>query len=367
LSDQYGQVEAVLSQSIDVTDRVRARQRLEATLAAMSNAVMVVSPDGERLMTNATYDRSFRESGAFVPEDESGQPLPEEDWPQRRAANGESFTVLFTLRKSDRDRRWYEASGQPLLVNGARQGGGVVIRDVTDRSLRHLQEQFLSVAGHELRTPLTALSLSIDLAARRLEKSGDERLLQHIERAAQQTRRLTELAREIVDVARLQTAALQLDRAPLDIVDLARRALDTLQLIAADQPIQLLGDDEPIFVSGDARRLEQVILNLVGNAITFTGGRGPIEVSLRQADDMAEIQVCDHGPGIPAQVLPRIFERFYRVDDERSAREGLGLGLYIAREIVNAHGGRIGARSHPGDGSTFVVNLPLLDSSAPNS
>jgi two-component system, chemotaxis family, CheB/CheR fusion protein len=367
LSDQHDNVEAILRQSIDVTDRVRARQRLEATLAAMSDAVLVVSPDGELLMTNATFDRSVGESGTFVPEDESGQPLPEEEWPQRRAANGESFTVLFTLRKSDRDRRWYEASGQPLLVNGSRQGGVVVIRDVTDRSLRHLQEQFLSVAGHELRTPLTALSLSIDLAARRLEKSSDQRLLQHVERAAQQTRRLTELAREIVDVARLQTAALQLDRTPLDIVDLTRRALDTLQMIAAEQPIQLLADDEPIFVSGDARRLEQVLLNLVGNAITFTGGRDPIEVTLRRMDNVAEIQVRDHGPGIPAQVLPRIFERFYRVDDERSAREGLGLGLYIAREIVNAHGGQIEARSNLGDGSTFLVTLPLLDGEAPNS
>ncbi len=367
LADQYGKVEAILSQSIDVTDRVRARQRLEATLAAMSDAVMVVAPGGELLMTNATYDQSYGESGAFTPEDESGQPLPEEDWPQRRAANGESFTMLFTLRMSDRDRRWLEASGQPLLVNGDRQGGVVVIRDVTDRSLRHLQEQFLSVAGHELRTPLTALSLSIDLAARRLEKSGDERLLQHIERAAQQTRRLTDLAREIVDVARLQTAALQLDRTPLDIVGLTRRALDTLQTIAAEQPIHLQKDDEPILVSGDARRLEQVLFNLIGNAITFTGGKGPIEVALRQVDGMAEIQVRDHGPGIPAQVLPRIFERFYRVDDDRSAREGLGLGLYIAREIVNAHGGHIEARSNLGDGSTFVATLPLLDSSAPVS
>ena len=367
LSDQHGEVEAILSQSIDVTDRVRARQRLEATLAAMSDAVMVVGPGGELLMTNATYDRSFGESGVFIPEDESGQPLPEGGWPQRRAANAESFTMLFTLRMSDRDRRWFEASGQPLLVNGTRQGGVVVIRDVTDRSLRHLQEQFLSVAGHELRTPLTALSLSIDLAARRLENSGDERLRQHIDRAAQQTRRLTELAREIVDVARLQTAALQLDRTPLDIVDLTRRVLDTLQIIAAEQPIHLLGDGEPIFVSGDARRLEQVLLNLIGNAITFTGGKGPIEVTLREVDNTAEIEVGDHGPGIPSQVLPRVFERFYRVDDDRSAREGLGLGLYIAREIVNAHGGHIEARSNLGAGSTFVVTLPLLDRKARNS
>jgi signal transduction histidine kinase len=81
---------------------------------------------------------------------------------------------------------------------------------------------------------------------------------------------------------------------------------------------------------------------------------------------MAEIQVRDHGPGIPSQVLPRIFERFYRVDDDQSAREGLGLGLYIVREIVNAHGGHIEARSDLGNGATFVVNLPLLENAASN-
>ena len=365
LSDQYGKVEAILGQSIDVTDRVRARQHLEATLAAMSDSVMVVAPDGQLLMTNATYDRSFGEASAVVPEDESGQPLPEENWPQRRAANGQSFTMLFTLRESRGDRRWYEASGQPLLVEGTQQGGVVVIRDVTDRSLRHLQEQFLSIAGHELRTPLTALSLSIDLAARRLEKSDDERLRQHIARAAQQARRLAELAREVVDVARLQTASLQLDRAPLDIVDLTRTALDTIQVIAADQPIELQITEEPLLISADARRIEQVLLNLIGNAINFTGGRGPIQVSVCRVDDLVEIQVRDHGPGIPAQVLPRIFERFYRVDDDRSAREGLGLGLYIAREIVTAHGGHIEVQSNPGEGATFIVTLPLLEVPSP--
>ena len=292
-----------------------------------------------------------------------GQPLPEVDWPQHRAANGESFTMLFTLRESDGTRRWYEGSGQPLLINGVQQGGVVVIRDVTDRSLRHLQEQFLAVAGHELRTPLTALSLSIDLAARQIERSGDQRLRQHIARAAQQTRRLTELAHEIVDVVRLTTATLPMERIPLDLSDLTRGVVDTIQVIAGEQPVTLQGDDISLVISGDARRIEQVLLNLLVNAITFSGGNGPIEVSLHQTDGFAEIEVRDHGPGIPPHVLPHVFDRFYRVDAERSAREGLGLGLFIAREVVNAHEGRIEVKSTIGTGATFTVSLPLLDTS----
>jgi len=355
-----GDVEAILAQSIDVTDRLRARHQFEATLTAMGDAVMVVAPDGSLELTNAAFDRFFGPSRTFVPEDELGRPLPETDWPRQRAANGESFTMLFTLREPEGTRRWYEASGQPLLINGVEQGGVVVIRDVTDRSLRHLQEQFLAVAGHELRTPLTALSLSIDLAARRVQNSDDQRLRQHMIRAAEQTRRLTELAHEIVDVVRLTTATLQIERAPLDLSDLTRRVVDTVQVIAGEQPVSIQGDDAPIIISGDARRIEQILLNLLVNAVTFSGGSGSIDVSLRNADGFAEVDVRDHGPGIPAHVLPHIFDRFYRVDDERSAREGLGLGLFIAREIVNAHGGHIEVESTIGSGATFTVRLPLL-------
>jgi len=180
-------------------------------------------------------------------------------------------------------------------------------------------------------------------------------------RAAEQTRRLTELTHELVDVVRLTTATLQIDRAPLDLSDLSRRVVDTIQVIAGEQPVNLQGDDAPIIISGDARRIEQILLNLLVNAVTFSGGGGSIDVSLRDADGFAEVEVRDHGPGIPAHVLPHIFDRFYRVDDERSAREGLGLGLFIAREIVTAHGGRIEVESTLGSGATFTVRLPLVD------
>src|SRR5215217_5926408 len=363
LVNPAGEVEAILAQTIDVTDRLRARHQFEATLTAMSDAVMVVAPDGALELTNAAFERFFGPSRTFIPEDELGHQLPEAEWPQRRAANGESFTMLFTLREPEGTRRWYEGSGQPLLINGVQQGGVIVIRDVTDRSLRHLQEQFLAVAGHELRTPLTALSLSIDLAARQVERSGDQRLRQHIARAAQQTRRLTELAHEIVDVVRLTTASLQIDRTPLDLTDLTRGVVDTIQVIAGEQPVTLQGDDAPLIISGDARRIEQILLNLLVNAVTFSSGRGPIEISLRQADGFAQVDVRDHGPGIPAHVLPHVFDRFYRVDGERSAREGLGLGLFIAREIVNAHEGQIEVESAIGTGTTFTVTLPLLTTS----
>jgi signal transduction histidine kinase len=174
---------------------------------------------------------------------------------------------------------------------------------------------------------------------------------------------LTELAHEIVDVVRLTTASLPIERTPLDLADLTRGVVDTIQVIAGEQPVRLQGDNAPLVISGDARRIEQVLLNLLVNAITFSGGSGPIEIALRQVDRFAEVEVRDQGPGIPPHVLPHVFDRFYRVDEQRSAREGLGLGLFIAREVVSAHEGRIEVESEIGTGATFTVTLPLLESS----
>src|SRR5438067_420374 len=132
----------------------------------MSDAVMVVDPNGELLLTNAAFKQMFGE--ALPPlEDASGQPVAAHAHPLRMAARGETFTRPFTTQSEGGSRRWFEASGQSVNINGIR-GGVVVIRDVTDRSLRQLQEQFVALAGHELRTPLTALRGSLQLLQRGL-------------------------------------------------------------------------------------------------------------------------------------------------------------------------------------------------------
>jgi two-component system CheB/CheR fusion protein len=339
------------------------RQRLEAVLGALGDAVLLVDSAGEPVLSNSAYDRAFGDATKFMPEANVGERLPESTWPQRRAARGESFTESFTMKSDDGSRRWFEANGQPFLLNGAQEGGVVAIRDVTDRSLRRLQEQFLAIAGHELRTPLTALSLSLDLAARKIAALNDLPLKRDIDRALEQTRRLSALAAELADVGRLQLGAIQLERQPLDLVALTSRVIDSVQAVDKGQQIQFDGSSEPAYVSADPRRIEQVLLNVLVNAMTFTSGNGSIDVDVRQAGDVAELTIRDHGPGIRADALPFIFDRFYRIDD-RTPSEGLGLGLFIARQIVDAHGGEITVISPPGDGATFTVRLPLLDASS---
>ncbi len=384
LRDKDGAVLGVLVQTVDASERVDARRerertltsldeertRLDAILAAMADAVLVVDPDGNRILANAAHDRLFG-GRQFAPSDEQGRLVPEEEWPDRRVARGESFVVPFSMDVAEGDRRWFEASGQPVRIDGEMRWGLVVVRDITERSLRRLQEQFIAVAGHELRTPLTVLHGSLQLAERGIGRGDDVQQRRNIERAIAQSRRLEAQVAELMDVARMQQGTFRLDRAPVDLAEVVRRGIDLARLIANGREVTLEASAESLVAFGDERRLEQVLLNLVSNAITHAPGDEAVAVSLEQRDGAAVLSVRDRGPGIPPDVLPNIFTRFYQGDDAASGRKGLGLGLCIAREIVVGHEGAIDVESTT-DGTTFTVVLPLrhdrpAGTNAPNS
>jgi two-component system CheB/CheR fusion protein len=337
------------------------RARLATILASMGDAVLVVDRAGRPVLTNAACERMFGDLAAgFTPEDERGQALAPEDTPQRRAVRGEPFSMPFTLTAADGTRRWFEAHGQPI------QGGGqecavIIIRDITERSLRRLQDEFLALASHELRTPLTPLHGYLEMLISVLEPSADERTRRYAAQALVQTRRLRMLVNDLLDVARLQTGKLSLNAEPLNLVPLVAQAVEAARFLAAGQAIQLDATPDPILVRGDAGRLEQVLLNLLTNAIHYAPGTDRIAVRLRRTGGEAEIQVHDDGPGIAAEDLPNLFTRFYQVAHApEGTKSGLGLGLYIAKELVTAHQGRIDVRSVPGEGTTFTVRLPVV-------
>jgi two-component system CheB/CheR fusion protein len=358
--------------------------RLAAILANLADAVLVVDMQGEAILTNAAYDRLFGAMAGFTPQDEAGQPLSPEEWPQQRAARGESFTQAFTLPGQDGTRRWFESNAQPVPGSDGASWGVLVIRDITDRSLRRQQEQFLAMAAHELRTPLTALSGRLQLLIRRLAQSdAEERARQEAAHALEQARRLETHIHELLDATRVQIGQLSLNRAPLDLVVLVQEVASLARPLAEGRTIDVAVPDQPVMVDGDAHRLEQVLLNLLTNAVTHAPGTERIAVRLssessvvsRQSSNtthgrslgtrlttpdhpVAMIEVEDTGPGIAEEDLPHVFTRFFQTGSTRTARSGLGLGLYIAQEIITAHGGTITARSTVGEGTTFTVRLP---------
>jgi signal transduction histidine kinase len=221
------------------------------------------------------------------------------------------------------------------------------------------RDDFLSVASHELRTPLHALVINLShvCATSSREPSKLEDIKSRIERAVRQTDRLTRLVDSLLDVSRVSTGELHLHREELDLAELTHEVCarfgDQVQLQGGNIAVAAEG---PLLGHWDRLRLEQVLTNLLSNAVKYGAGQ-PIVVSLEDQGQSVRLSVADRGIGIPEDDLARVFERYQRAASARHYG-GLGLGLFIARQIVDAHGGSITAESAPGQGTVFVVELP---------
>ncbi len=225
-------------------------------------------------------------------------------------------------------------------------------REVVEQRLRH----FVSDASHELRTPLTSMRGYAELLQRNPDMSRDDVLLA-VRRIEDETRRMGLLVDDLLLLARLDQRR-PLDRAPVDLTSMINDAVSDAR--AADPGRTVISRiAAPMVVTGDDLRLRQAVANLVRNALVHTPAGSPVEVTLRPENAHAEIDIIDHGPGVPEAQRQRIFERFHRADPLRSRDQGgSGLGLSIAAAVVNAHGGRISVEDTPGGGATFRIELP---------
>jgi len=237
--------------------------------------------------------------------------------------------------------------------------------------LDKLKTQFLSMASHELRTPLTAVSGFMQIARRRMGRLGaatdvpqpwrDEaqKADETLDMANRQAKKLARLIDELLDVSRLQQGRVEMRLAEIDLGEVIREVGERMKLLSKGHEIETnVGDTAPIV--GDRDRIEQVFENLVGNAIKYSPVDSRIEMSLRVNGANAVVSVRDHGIGIAPAEVEKIFGLFYRSPDPRADHVGgLGLGLYISREIVSRHHGRLWAERNPDAGSTFHVTLPL--------
>ena len=244
-------------------------------------------------------------------------------------------------------------------------------RLVEMEQLDKLKTQFLSMASHELRTPLTAVSGFMQIARRRMSRlSGandvpapwrDEaqKADETLEMANRQSKKLARLIDELLDVSRLQQGRVEMRLTQVELADVVRDVAERMRLLSKGNEIETKIEGAAPIVA-DRDRIEQVLENLVGNAIKYTPDAGRIEMSLRVNGTNAIVSVRDEGIGIAPGEMEKIFGLFYRSPDPRADHVGgLGLGLYISREIVSRHHGRLWAERNAGAGSTFHVTLPI--------
>lgn len=250
------------------------------------------------------------------------------------------------------------------------QASAFALREANQR-----MDAFLGIASHELRTPLTTIKANLQIAEQRVARMLEEGDLPPtiaasrlaivrslLARASASTERQARLVRDLLDVSRIQAGRLTLHPTPTDLAALLRDAVDELRLSAPDRVITLTLPSGPVLVAADAERLHQVIASYLSNAIKYSRREQPVAISLTCDVAAARVAVCDRGPGIPPDEQPAIWDRFYRVpgtEHQYGSGIGLGLGLYIAREIVERHGGAVTLTSIPGEGSTFTFTLPL--------
>ncbi len=350
----------------------QSEERMRLMVEAVRDyAIFRLDPDGRVASWNVGAERlkGYRADeiigqhfSVFYPEEERRRGHPQEE-----------------LRRAKEEGR-YEEEGWRVRKDGSRFWANVVITAVFDQERRHLgftkvtrdftearrlreaqlaiqlRDEFLAIAGHELRTPLSALLLQVQGLARST-RVEDVKVKERLEKAAASGMRLERLIGQMLDVSRMTAGRLRLDPEPTRLDALIREVVDRFAELAADSnsPVTLRLD--PVSGVWDRSRMEQVIINLLSNALKYGRGK-PIEIEARSDGSDAMVRVTDHGIGIAAEDQKKIFERFERARDTREYG-GFGLGLWIARSIVESSGGRIAVESEPGKGATFTVHLPL--------
>jgi two-component system phosphate regulon sensor histidine kinase PhoR len=239
----------------------------------------------------------------------------------------------------------------------------VVVKDVTDElRTQQIRRQFVANASHELKSPVASLQALAE--AIREAVYEDPRMAEHFgEKLVAEADRLGRLIADLLDLSRLEDPSVISSRS-VDLSEIARRQVRSLEPAARAKRTELVADiASDVFVKGDDQQLGLMIRNLLDNAVRYTPEEGIVSVDVRRQDDTAMVRVSDNGIGIPLQAQARVFERFYRVDKDRSReRGGTGLGLSIVKHVVELHGGHISLDSELGEGTTFIVRLPAIAS-----
>jgi PAS domain S-box-containing protein len=342
-------------------------------------AIFMVDPGGRVMSWNPAAERILgypadeilgeHVSQFHTPGDRAAR-RPERELEVARAS-GRFEEETWRVRK-DGTRFWANVVMTPIHSNGAFVGFAKVTRDLTamreaqDERVRlaqaqeavRLRDEFLSIASHELRTPLTALDLQVQSLSERLDQF-DPRVATKIQRIRKSSRRLQALVDALLDVSRLATGRFAINPTDADLVELVVEVVDRLAEAAATVGCEVTVEKRTAQARGrvDTMRVEQVISNVLENALKFGAGK-PVRVVVDTDGGDAVVTVIDHGPGIRDEDRERIFGRFERAAPSRHFG-GLGLGLYVSREIVSAHGGSILAGTDDDGGARITIRLPL--------
>lgn len=295
-----------------------------------------------------------------------GSPVPEEDHPMYIALRTglAVFDQEIAVVIEGREKVYISVNAAPLLDDENNVSGGIVtFTDVTSRR-KVLQEKddFISVASHELKTPIASLKAALQLLERMHHNISPEMLDKLVTQSNKSMKKLTDLVESLLNSNRISQGRFPVHKTKFKIAELIHDCCQHIKS-AGNHIIKFEGDLH-LEADADVQLIDQVIVNLVNNAVKYAPASKEIIISVQPDGEFAKISVTDFGPGIPADKLPYIFHCYYRVDNIGGRFSGLGLGLYICNEIIEKHGGKMGVESKPGHGSTFWFTLSMAMATA---
>lgn len=273
-----------------------------------------------------------------------------------------SFSIETCLRRTDGKLIWCQVTSILFPDNGE-NFGYTIIEDITERhNLRLQREEFISVASHELKTPITSLQATIQIINKIVnrDRAISDNLKKLAGNAERHTKKLNRLVSDLLNSTKIEQGQLSLNKNLFTLADVIDGCYGHLQS-GTGHYITFTGDHS-LQVMADQHKIDQVIVNMVNNAVKYAPGANEIVIHIERESHCTKISVIDKGRGIPQESLNSLFDRYYRVDESQTQVSGLGLGLYISAEIIRRHGGIIGVESELGVGSTFWFTLPDVES-----
>jgi PAS domain S-box-containing protein len=374
LLDADGRREGLVGTVLDITERKRVEREREDSLRWLGavldqspvGLMLFHGPDGDRVEFNRRAEEmaggpilGLQQLGAMIVSPE-GAPVPLDRLPCARALRGERTEgEELLLRGPNGKTTPISASAAPILGKDGRVEGAVVaIQDITAaKQLEHLRAEWNSVVAHDLRQPIGLIKLSTQILARILADASVQRIVRRMQSAVG---RLNRMVADLMDLSRLEARRLELLKRPVDVPALVRGSVEVVALEAPDRPFDVSVHGEAPKVDADADRVSQVMENLLINAVKYGKSGTPIVVDVEHEESAVAVAVTNEGHPLPPDESEHIFDRFHRTAlARRNGVQGDGLGLYITRALVEAHGGHITVDSSPAGRTTFRFTLPV--------
>ena len=366
-----GTVTAIMVLCIDVTDKVIARRKIEdveerirLAVEASETGTFDLDLVKREMVTSDRFNIIFG-FDRQVSWEMFASVIHPDDRAARQAAHDQAIKsgkLFYEARvlHSDGSTHWVRVQGKVYYDDGTAVRILGTLLDITEfKRLQQQKDDFISIASHELKTPITSLKASLQLLERIKDDPESPLLPKLIDQSSRSMHKISALVEDLLNVSRASKTELHLNKTRFVVADLLNACCNHVR-IAGKHNLVVQGDMH-LQVNADEHGIDQVIVNLVNNAVKYAPDSKDIFLIVDKEGDMAKISVKDTGPGIPPEKVPHLFDRYYRAEPSGFQNSGLGLGLYICSEIVRRHGGSIGAESELGKGSTFWFTLPLED------